>query len=197
MLYGPVLAAIAATTAAILVTGALHEDGLADVCDALGGHAPRDRALEIMRDSRIGTYGTLGLGLLVATRVVALAAMPMIAVPLVLIAGHAASRASMLWVMATSDYARNEGAAAGVAGGVDRKALMTALITTSIAILPLLFVLSAIVIVAGFAGLVAGHYAIRQRFERRLGGYTGDCLGAVQQCSELGFHLGLLALVAS
>ena len=195
LLYGPVLAAIAATTAAIVVTGALHEDGLADVCDGLGGHASRERALEIMRDSRIGTYGALGLGLVVATRVVALAALPGVAVPLVLIAGHTASRASMLWVMATSDYARDKGAATGVAGGVDRQAVMTALATTGIALVPLLFVLSVSAIVAALAGLVAGHFALRQRFERRLGGYTGDCLGAVQQCSELGFYLGALALI--
>ena len=197
LLYGPVLAAIAASTAAIMLTGALHEDGLADVCDGLGGHATRDRALEIMRDSRIGTYGTLGLGLMLAARVSALAALPTVVVPLALIAGHAASRASMLWVMASADYARDTGAASGVAGGVDSRALKVGLLTTAVAALPLLFVVPVPGIGMGFAGLVAGHYAIRHHFERRLGGYTGDCLGAVQQCSELGFYLGVLAMAGS
>ena len=60
----------------------------------------------------------------------------------------------------------------------------------------LLFVLPAMVLLLGLAGLAAGHYAMRRRFEVRLGGYTGDCLGAVQQCSEIGFYLGVLAWLA-
>ena len=195
--YGPLLASIAATIAAVMVTGALHEDGFADVCDGLGGHASRERALEIMRDSRIGTYGTLGLGLMLAARITALAALPNSAAPFVLIAGHAASRASMLWVMATVRYARDTGAASGVAGGVDSRALQIGLITAALAALPLMFVLPIAAIATGTVGLVAAHYAIRQSFEDRLGGYTGDCLGAVQQCSELGFYLGTLLMVAA
>ena len=195
--FSPTLAALAATAAAIMVTGALHEDGLADLCDGLGGHASRDRALAIMRDSRIGTYGTLGLGLMLAARITALAALPNAAVPFVLIAGHAASRASMLWVMATVRYARDTGAASGVAGGVDSRALQIGLITAALAAVPLIFVLPIAAIAMGAVGLVAAHYAIRQRFENRLGGYTGDCLGAVQQFSELGFYLGTLLMVAA
>ena len=60
---------------------------------------------------------------------------------------------------------------------------------------PLLFVVPLLAMIGGVLGLAAGHYAMRQRFEKRLGGYTGDCLGAVQQCSEAGFLLGILALV--
>jgi adenosylcobinamide-GDP ribazoletransferase len=60
------------------------------------------------------------------------------------------------------------------------------------ALLPLLAVVPTLSVLSGLVGLVAGHYAMRRRFETRLGGYTGDCLGAVQQCSEIGFYLGLL-----
>ena len=193
-LFSPVLAALISTAVGVILTGALHEDGFADACDGLGGDSPHARVLEIMRDSRIGTYGVLGLGLMIGGKVAALAALPVLAVPFVLIAGHAASRASMLWVMASSDYVRDQGAGSAVAGGVDQRTMVTALVTSFVALLPLFFVLPFMALVIGLAGLAAGHYAMRHRFEARLGGYTGDCLGAVQQCSEIGFYLGVLAL---
>ena len=194
LIVPPVVAVLVATAAGLIVTGALHEDGFADACDGLGGERPRERVLEIMRDSRIGTYGVLGLGLMLATKVAALVCLPMVAVPFVLIAGHAASRASILWVMASSDYVRPAGAATGVAGGLDQRAIVTGLVTAVVALLPLLFVLPFLSVLMAVAGLVAGHYAMRHRYEARLGGYTGDCLGAVQQCSEVGFYLGALVL---
>ncbi len=194
LLFPPVVAVLAATAAGLIVTGALHEDGLADACDGLGGVRPKERVLEIMRDSRIGTYGVLGMGLVLATKVAALTALPVLAVPFVLIAGHAASRASMLWVMASSPYVRDQGAASGVAGGLDQRAMITGLATAAAALVPLLFVVPLPALILGLAGLALGHFVMRHRYEARLGGYTGDCLGAVQQCSEVGFYLGLLAL---
>lgn len=189
------MAVLIATAGGLIVTGALHEDGFADVCDGLGGVRPKARVLEIMRDSRIGTYGVLGLGMMVAAKVLALASLPMLAVPFVLIAGHAASRASMLWAMASSDYVRDTGAASGLSDGLDGRAMVTAGVSAGLALLPLLFVLPVLALVFGLFGLAGGHYAMRHRYEARLGGYTGDCLGAVQQCSEIGFYLGVLALV--
>ncbi len=197
LVFPPLIAVLVSVAAGLIVTGGLHEDGFADACDGLGGVRPRERVLEIMRDSRIGTYGVLGLGLMLGTKVAALAALPMAALPFVLIAGHAASRASMLWVMASSDYVRGSGAATAVAGGIDQRAIQIGLATTALALLPLLFVLPVLSVILGLAGLAAGHYAMRHRFERRLGGYTGDCLGAVQQSSEVGFYLGLLAFSVS
>lgn len=196
LLFSPVMAVLISTAAGLLVTGALHEDGFADACDGLGGVRPKERVLEIMRDSRIGTYGVLGLGVMLAGKVAALAGMPVHAVPFVLIAGHATSRASMLWVMVSSDYVRDQGAASGVAAGLDQRAVVTGLVTALASVLPLLFVLPFLSLLLGLAGLCAGHYAMRRRFEARLGGYTGDCLGAVQQCSEIGLYLGVLVLAA-
>jgi len=195
-LFPPVVAVLLAVAAQLVVTGALHEDGFADACDGLGGVRPRDRVLEIMRDSRIGTYGVLGLGMMLAGRVAVLAALPPNAVPFVLIAGHAASRASMLWVMASSTYVRDQGAATGVSERLDQRAVVTNLVAAGLAMLPLLLILPVMAVLLGLGGLVAGHFAMRQRFEGRLGGYTGDCLGAVQQCSEIGLYLGILVWVA-
>lgn len=191
-LFTPMLAVLLAIAAGVIATGALHEDGFADACDGLGGLRPKERTLEIMRDSTIGTYGVLGLILMLGAKFMALATLPVSSVVLVLIAGHAASRGSMVWVMASSDYVREKGAGSAVAGGIDRQALMVALMTTAAALLPLVFVLRLEVILFGVAGLALGHVLMRRWFEPRLGGYTGDCLGAIQQCSEIGFYLGIL-----
>ena len=191
--WPPALAALISTAAGLLLTGAFHEDGFADACDGLGGGATRSAALEIMRDSRLGTYGAAGLGLMLAAKVVALAAMPVAAVPLALIAGHAASRTSSVAVIATSAYVRDHGTGKPVADGVGDGGLALALATGGLAILALALALPPAAVAGALLGLGLGHAAMRTRFERRLGGYTGDCLGAVQQTSELGLYLGVLA----
>jgi len=189
--WPPVIAALAATAAGLLLTGAFHEDGFADCCDGLGGGASRERALEIMRDSRLGTYGTAGLTVMLAAKVAALAALPHVA--WVLVAAHAASRASAVLVLAGSRYLRDSGSGKPVSEGIRRDDLRVGLATAAAALLPLLLAAGPLAALAGLAGAAAGHLAMRRVFERRLGGYTGDCLGAVQQCSEVGFYLGLLA----
>ena len=195
LMFPPVVAAVICTAASVLITGAFHEDGFADACDGLGGGLTRERVLEIMRDSRLGTYGTLGLALMVGGKIAVLAALPPHAVPMVLVAGHAASRASAVWVIASSSYLRDHGTGKPVANGIDAQGMAVigwTLLATTVA---LLWAVPVWAVVVGALGLVAGHYAMRRRFERRLGGYTGDCLGAVQQCSEIGFLLGVLAVV--
>ena len=82
LVFPVALAVVLATAATLLATGALHEDGFADACDGLGGGATRERALEIMRDPRLGTYGAAGLGLVLAAKVLALAAAPAAVHPL-------------------------------------------------------------------------------------------------------------------
>jgi len=191
--FPPAIAAILSTVAGLLATGCFHEDGLADACDGLGGGATRDRALEIMRDSRIGTYGAAALGTTILGKVLTLAALPVALVPWVLIAGHAASRASSVLVIATSVYVRDHGTGKPVLEGVSGASLGLALGTGAAAVLSLALVAPPATIVGGLAGLGAGHVLMRARFERRLGGYTGDCLGAIQQMSEIGFLLGVLA----
>ena len=193
LVYPPVLAALLSTAASLLLTGCFHEDGFADACDGLGGGATRARALEIMRDSRLGTYGAAGLGLMLGGKILALAALPVPAAPMVLIAAHAASRASSVFVLATSAYVRDQGTGKPVAEGVRGGGLAFALTTGALSVAALAPVLSPAAALGGLLGLALGHLAMRSRFERRLGGYTGDCLGAVQQTSEIGFLLGVLA----
>ncbi|WP_111431499.1 adenosylcobinamide-GDP ribazoletransferase [Rhodobacteraceae bacterium DSL-40] len=191
--FPPALAALLSTAAGLMTTGCFHEDGFADACDGLGGGATRERALEIMRDSRLGTYGAAGLGLMLGGKILALAALPVGLVPWVLLAAHAASRASSVLVMATSRYQRDHGTGKPVADGITGGSLAVAL-ATGIAGLALLIPAAGLLPTLGAAaGLALGHLLMRSRFERRLGGYTGDCLGAVQQASEIGCYLGVLA----
>ena len=197
-LVGGPLAALFAIAAMIWLTGALHEDGLADLFDALGGNAPRARALEIMRDSRIGTYGVLALIVTVGARVLALGELPVAWVPWLLVAGACASRAGIVLVMSRSKYLRAQGAASGVSAPQQWTALLFVGLVAAAALCatPWIFVpsLPPYVLLAALLGWVGGTLLVWQWFQRRLGGYTGDCLGAVQQLSELGMYLAVAAV---
>jgi adenosylcobinamide-GDP ribazoletransferase len=184
-----VLLSMAATAA---LTGAFHEDGLADTLDGIGG-ADRARALEIMRDSRIGTFGTVGLGLTLALKAAALVAMPAWIAAAALVAAHAASRLSALIVVATGQYLRPEGTGGFTADGLGTGDLLVGGGTGLLCLGLLGAAAGTGAAVAGLGGLAAGHLIARAVFERRLGGYTGDCLGATQQLSEAGLYLGVLA----
>lgn len=195
-LFPPLLSSLVAVAAAIAVTGALHEDGLADVCDGVGGGQTRDKAMAIMRDSRIGAYGTLGLIVVVGAKVIALSSLPAAIAILALVGGHAASRAAILGILATAHYARSEGGAASKVGEKpsSQSWSVTGLTMAAVIAACLLFMpVSAMVYAFAGAGILT--LAMRQVFMRKLGGYTGDCLGAVQQAGELGFYLGLAAWV--
>ena len=183
-------AALLALAAGLALTGALHEDGLADTLDALGGHATRERALEILRDSRIGTYGALGLVLSVALRAAGLAALSPAEALAALPAAHAAGRAAMLLAPATTPYARPAGLGAPLQP-LPRVTLPAALALAALLALP-----------AGLPGLIALAAALAAatlvlaRVRARLGGWTGDGLGAMQQAGEIAALLTLAALLA-
>ncbi len=193
LVYPPGLCVLLSTATGLILTGCLHEDGFADTCDGIGGGATRDRALEIMRDSRIGSYGAAGIVLMLICKIMVLAVLPPASVPSILIAGHAASRASAVAVMASAPYVRSEGAGQAVSRGIGLPSLSFALGTASAIVAALVWILPPSAIFLGIGGLLLGHLIIRRAFEPRLGGYTGDCLGATQQVSEIGFYLGLLA----
>ena len=182
-----------AITAGLLVTGAFHEDGLADTFDGIGGGVTRTQALAIMKDSRLGTYGTLALIAALALKFSALMALPELSIIVALIIAHAISRFSSVMVIATSQYARQDGKAKPVVGGVSATGFAVAAVTGVAALIAGVFFLPAQAVAAGLAGLALAHIGMRLFFERRLGGYTGDTLGAVQQVSEIGFYLGLVA----
>ena len=185
-----VLVSVAATMA---LTGAFHEDGLADTFDGVGGGVIKSKALEIMRDSRLGTYGTLAVVVALLLKIALLAELPARHIPTALILGHTLSRLSSVLVLIRGRYVRDEGAGKPVAQGLSAKSTWVAMITAvAVTLLAWLFFGGVPVIVAIGAMLVA-HGLLRLWVEQKIGGYTGDTLGSIQQVSELGCYAGLAA----
>ncbi|QHL91562.1 adenosylcobinamide-GDP ribazoletransferase [Sphingomonas changnyeongensis] len=193
-IYPAPVAVLLALAVALMATGGFHEDGLADLFDGLGVMS-RARMLEVMRDSRLGSFGALALMTVLALKAAALIAMAAPVAAAALIAGHALGRLSSVLVIATSRYVRDAGTAKPVADAVGPGGLAFAVATGAGAAWAgaVLAGLPPVALGAGLAGAAAGHVLARALFERRLGGYTGDCLGAVQQLSETGLYLGVLA----
>ena len=191
--FDPLLAAALAIAVTVLLTGAMHEDGLADTADGIGGGDSAERALEIMRDSRIGVYGVLALILVVGAKAFALASLSPWTGFAILVAVHGLSRWSVVFVIATARYVRSSGTASPVAGPVSAVSHLVAG-GTAVACLALAGYSGSSQAAAGLlVGLACGHAAVRAAFQSKIKGYTGDCLGATQQVSELGAYLGLLA----
>ena len=188
--WPPVLAALASVAALALITGALHEDGLADAFDGLGSGRPAERALEIMRDSRIGSYGVLALVLVIGLRASALAAlMPGLAGALVVIAGAMASRAVLPIVMAHLPPARTDGL--GRSAGSPEMPVWAGALAIGLLALLVFLPFSAWVpalLAGGAAALAVSRMALRQ-----IGGQTGDTLGATQLLTETAILLAAVA----
>jgi adenosylcobinamide-GDP ribazoletransferase len=192
----PAVAVLLSTAASIYMTGAFHEDGFADACDGLGGGVTRERALEIMKDSRIGAYGAIGILLLLAVKCTALAHLPPLQAEAALIVAHPLSRlmaASLIWRM---DYARVEGKAKPLAQQMSGGEFA---IATLCCVPPLLVGLAGplhwLNVVVGLGAMAATAFWFARKCAHRLGGYTGDCLGAVQQLCEAAFYLCVLAVL--
>ncbi len=190
LLWSQMTAVILAVMCGILLTGALHEDGLADVCDGFGGGWGQVAILKIMKDSHIGVYGVLGLLLLFIIKINLLSEFILSQVPWILIAGHSISRLTPLLLMYRYDYVRNLDSKAGTA--VHKINLKELCLSVGIALLPLLS-LPNICMLAILPILLVNEF-LGSYFYRHIGGYTGDCLGASQQISEVIFYLSVSAL---
>lgn len=194
--WSGIVPALLAVAVSIALTGALHEDGLSDTADGLGGGRSVQARLDIMKDSRIGVYGTLVLGLGVALRVGALASLPPLVGMAALFAAHSAARFPPIIVLRTLKHTGDPASAKvsylgrPVSGG---EVLFGALVVL-LALLPL----AAWSIPAALVALLLGALPVIWlcRLARRLvGGYTGDILGAVEQVFEIGFMLGVAAVL--
>jgi adenosylcobinamide-GDP ribazoletransferase len=185
------VAAAVAVTVGVLLTGAFHEDGLADTADALGAWS-REDALRILRDPRHGTFGVVAIVASLLIRVTAVASLAAWAPVAVLPAAHALSRAASVWALASARPATTDGLGAGLAGAVGRRdamwaagvALVVGAVGLGVWVAP-----AALLTALGAAGVTA--LAVR-----RFGGITGDVLGAVQQVTEI-VILVLASLVAA
>ena len=197
--FPPGVAVLLSMAASLLATGAFHEDGLADCVDAFGGAYTRDDALRIMHDSRIGAFGAIALVIALALKWQTLAALPPLRAASLMIAAHAASRASAITYLATLDYVRTAGKAKPVAQRLSGPALLCAALFG----LPWLLWPNGPGVpdwrFAGsmFAVLIVLRLLMGRYFVRRIGGYTGDCLGFAQQIFELSIYLVGLAWISS
>ncbi|MCZ8165907.1 adenosylcobinamide-GDP ribazoletransferase [Silanimonas sp.] len=191
----PIAAGLALAAGAV-VTGAFHEDGLADTFDALGGHVDRAKALVIMKDSRLGSYGALALLLVTGLRWGALAALPLaLAIP-ALVAAHAVARGGATALMARLDYVRDEdGKSKPLAVALGPASLLVALLLSALplgvatGLAPDAWPLWA----AGTAAVALVHEWCARWYRRRLGGFTGDTLGCAEQLGEAAFLLAAVA----
>ena len=188
------VAVLLGMAATILATGAFHEDGFADSCDGFGGGWDKAQVLAIMKDSRVGSYATLGVGLMLLAKWNALVeldadfAPPLLAIALV--AGHAVSRLASTLLIFFLEYARDDDSSKSKPLA-QRMALHELAIAVAIGLAPCLLLPPIDALVALAAAALSALLAARY-FVRRIGGYTGDCLGATQQVCELAFYLGLL-----
>lgn len=180
-----------AMAASIYLTGAFHEDGLTDMTDGLGGGWEKHRILEIMKDSRVGSYGVIAIAMVLAIKFACLESVPAAWVPVLLITGHAFSRYCSVLIMAGMHYVREDAFSKSkpLATQLSGNALIVA---TLFGLLPLLW-LPFGVMVAGLVCALVATIWLGRKLQKWLGGYTGDCLGAVQQLSEVTFYLGALA----
>lgn len=189
--------------AGILITGAFHEDGFADMCDAFGGGWTKSKILEIMKDSRLGTFGVVGiigvLGMKHALLVQYVSLFlswniwaPIIQVLLLSMWAHGASRWMPVMVMQFSRYVRDD------AGGKSKplatqKPGWTGILPGLVTILIPVYWMDACILLA-LIPMVIATWLMTRYFQKWIGGYTGDCLGAVQQVTELIAYLSVIAL---
>ena len=208
--YAPLVAAVLGTAWGVLLTGAFHEDGLADVADGLGGTLDRERALIIMKDSRVGAFGAIAVVLALLSKVALLALLGAVSPLLLAGALFMAHVVSRTWPLLLIRLLEHVGDVAGskskpLADQISGWSLAAAGLWCVLALAPLVAAQYAFNVLAlelsGLAWLKAVGLALLASalawgqmyrwFKRRLQGFTGDCLGTTQQVCELAFYLGL------
>lgn len=197
LLWTAPVAVLLSTAAGIYLTGAFHEDGFADTCDGFGGGMTAQRVMEIMKDSRIGTYGAVGMGLLVALKCALLSTLPAPSVIGALFVAHPLSRLAAVSLIWRLEYARAEGKAKPLAQEMSGAEFTIAALCALVPVLAVGASGAAAWSAIGAGALLAAVAALwlGAKFVRRIGGYTGDCLGAVQQVSEVAIYLALSAAI--
>jgi adenosylcobinamide-GDP ribazoletransferase len=190
--------------ASLLVTGAFHEDGFADACDGFGGGATAEQTLRIMKDSRIGAFGAIGVFMLLGLKWAVVVNLPQASLPLVIVSAHVVSRWCAIGLVWRLRYARvdDDAKSQPFDGGLPLSEwLLSGLFGAAVvAVVAALTGISGNRVEASAEGLGLAAAAVVAAgsgayCRARIGGYTGDCLGATQQLSELAFMLAALAVL--
>lgn len=178
--------------ASIYVTGAFHEDGLADVCDGFGGGWTKDKILTIMKDSRLGTFGTVGLVSILFLKFLALKELSTQNIVLIIISGHAISRFIATILLYTHEYVRDIDSSK-IKPTTTQMSTKALIISTFFGLLPLVFFFDWRVFLV-IIPLILTKWYMGNFYKKWIGGQTGDCAGALQQIAEVVFYLSLLVL---
>ena len=206
--FAPLVAAVLSTVATVLLTGGFHEDGLADVADGIGGSHERERALEIMKDSRVGAFGAMALVLALLGKVALLALLGSVEdvntdgqglllrgsfVGAAIWTGHVVSRFLPLVVIRLLPHVGDTATSKSkpLTDQISRGSLLIAFIWCFMALALSLWALGAINLIVSCSFAALALLWMARLFRRRLQGFTGDCLGATQQVCEIAFYLGL------
>ena len=185
------IALIFGMIATIYTTGAFHEDGFADVCDGFGGGYTKDKILSIMKDSLLGTYGVVGILLLLLLKFYSLFYIETYYIPFVLIAAHSTNRFVATTLIYTQPYVRDTHSKAKPAA--TKITLSMVIISGVIACLPLITFLKWQVFLV-LIPMYLSKIFLAKKFNKWIGGQTGDCAGAVQQVSEVVFYISFIVL---
>jgi adenosylcobinamide-GDP ribazoletransferase len=196
--FAPLAAAAFSTVATVLLTGGLHEDGLADLADGLGGSYDRERALEIMKDSRVGAFGAMALALALLCKVSLLAVLGSAGLPAVcaaILGAHVASRALPLVLIRALPHVGDTPSSKSkpLADRISGPALLAGFAWLACAAALEWRLYSALFFLAGTAAACMALLLMWRLLRRRLQGFTGDGLGATQQVCEIAFYLGFAA----
>lgn len=192
------VAAVLCTVFGVMLTGAFHEDGLADTADGLGGSLDRERALDIMKDSRVGTYGALALVLITLLKVGLLATLLQLATTLVVavavFAAHVFSRFLPLFIIRSLPHVGDtqQSKSKPLADQIGNNSLLAAAVWAGLALGPLYMLAPGMPWWAGLLGAVVALGYMFRLLKRRLAGFTGDGLGATQQLCEVAFYFGFV-----
>jgi adenosylcobinamide-GDP ribazoletransferase len=203
---GEDIALVASIIAGILATGAFHEDGFADTCDAFGGGWTKEKILIIMKDSRLGTFGVIGLIGILASKFLLLREIPKFTPDLeetstnifinyryfllTIVAAHSVSRVMPVWVLKYYDYVTDPDGSKSKPLASNKPSYLLLIIASIFALLP--FILLSWHFLLALIPVILVTYSLADYFKKWIGGYTGDCLGAIQQVTEIVFYLGVI-----
>jgi adenosylcobinamide-GDP ribazoletransferase len=207
MIFSVDLAILLSMITGILVTGAFHEDGFADVCDGFGGGWTKEKILTIMKDSAIGAYGAIGLILLLVLKFQGLQQLiegsethkfaifyPQLILLLLFVTGHSVSRLGAISIVFTHNYSREDASSKSkpIAQSFSWREVVGALFFGLLPLVLLSFFQWQILLV--LIPVFVARFFMARYFQKWIDGYTGDCLGATQQLCEIVFYLSIIAL---
>jgi adenosylcobinamide-GDP ribazoletransferase len=194
-LFPSAIVALLGMATSILMTGAFHEDGFADACDGFGGGWTKAKILDIMKDSRIGAYGVVGILVLFGLKITALAALcdyNFVYAITASILAHVLSRFTALSMIFTHEYARDD--ATSKVKPIAKKLSWQGLAIGAIWLIPAFFICQNPLFLWVLVPVFMAKAYLARYFSKWVGGYTGDCLGATQQATEVITLLFALAL---